>query len=327
MVSVLTRYPDRARALWPEDPVECREADLSVPATLPAALRDINCIFHLASYAPAPQEMEIYEAPGHWAVTAEGTANLVDAALDARIRRLVYTSSVKVMGDPVAAAGKAVDEDVQPNPESLYGRAKLEAEKSILGAGASGEMHACILRLPMIYGLIGEGNIARMIAAMAKGRFPPWPRIENRRSAVHVEDAIGAALLAATHPRAQNKIYLVTDGASYSTRWLYERIRQALGREIPRWETPYWAIWSAAMAGTLLERLTGRRAPLDRDALRKLTSDAWFSCERIRAELGFEARRNLQDEIPLMVGEYLVGQRRPGELQRQLADSTNPPAT
>ena len=302
---VLTRVPERAHALWPADSVQCRHADLTDPATLPAALRGIACIFHLASYSPAQGEPNIYEAPGHWPVTAEGTANLVQCAGAAGVRRLLYMSSVKAMGDAAAATGRAIGEETPPKPDSLYGRSKLAAERSILRAGRSGALQACVLRLPMVYGLVGEGNIARMIAAVAKDRFPPWPRIENRRSAVHVEDAIAAALLAATHPRASGKTYLVTDGTCYSTRWLYEQIRRALNREVPAWTTPLWLLWAAATTGTLLEKVSGRRLPLDREGLRKLTGDAWFSSERIRAELGFRPQHNLKEEIPKMVREHL----------------------
>lgn len=304
-VSVLTRAPERARTLWPEDRVACRMADLTDPATLPDALGGIACVFHLASYSPTPDEPDIYEAPSHWPVTAEGTANLVRAATEAGVRRLLYLSSVKAMGDGVAATGKPADETTPPAPESLYGRAKLAAEQEVLKAGGAVRMHVCVLRLPMVYGLAGEGNIARMVAAVAQNRFPPWPRIANRRSAIHVRDAVSAALLGATHPKANGQVYLVTDGDTYSTRWLYERIRLALGRRIPRWTVPYPALWLAAATGTLLASLLHRRMPLDREGLRKLTGNAWFSSDKIRAELGFQSRHDLEAEIPLLVREYL----------------------
>ena len=305
-VSVLARFPERAVALWSGGGVDCRRGDLTDPLTLPAALEGIACVFHLASYSPGPHEHDIYEALAHWSVTAEGTANLVRALLGTRAQRLVYLSSIKAMGDGLLERkDKAVDESVQPEPDSLYGRAKLAAEQSVLSAGATERLHACVLRLPMVYGLAGEGNIPRMIAAVAKGRFPPWPRIENRRSAIHAADAIHAAILAATYPQAKGRTYLVTDGGSYSTRWLYEQIIRALGREIPRWTTPYWLLWSAATLGTFLARLSGRRMPLDREGLRKLTGNAWLSSERIRTELGFRALHSLKQEIPLLVRAYL----------------------
>jgi len=306
-VSVLTRHPGRARDLWPDGSVDWRGGDLTVPATLPDALRGITCVFHLASYSPAPGEYDIYEAPSHWPVTAEGSANLVRAARETSVQRLVYLSSVKAMGDAVAASGTPADEDTPPAPETLYGRSKLAAERSVLAAGDASGMHVCVLRLPMVYGLAGEGNIARMISAVARNRFPPWPKVENRRVAVHVDDAIRAALLAVRAPRAAGQVYLVTDGETYSTRWLYERIRFALGRPPPRWTLPLWALIAAADIGSVAECLTGRAMPLNLTSLGKLTGDAWYSSHKIRYQLGFEPQRGLEAEIPLMVRAHLRG--------------------
>jgi nucleoside-diphosphate-sugar epimerase len=168
-------------------------------------------------------------------------------------------------------------------------------------------MHVCVLRLPMVYGLAGEGNIARMIAAVARNRFPPWPKIENRRVAVHIDDVIRAALLVVCDPRAAGQVYLVTDGQTYSTRWLYERIRLALGRPPPHWTVPLWALQAAAAAGSLAERVTGRAMPLNRTGLDKLTGNAWFSSRKIARGLGFEPQRDLETEIPRMVRDHVRG--------------------
>ncbi len=178
----------------------------------------------------------------------------MDAVLAAGGRRLVYLSSVKAMGAAISAGGEPVDETTPPAPDTLYGRAKLATERSVLAAGKAGRLHVCVLRSPMIYGLTGAGNIARMIDAVARNRFPPWSKIGNRRPSLHVQDLIAAALLAATHPRACGRTYLVTDGKGYSTRWLYELIRLALGKPVPGWTVPYWALATAAFWATWLEK-------------------------------------------------------------------------
>lgn len=303
-VTILTRAPEKAQTLWPGAPVTCRAGDLGDAASLANALVGIECVFHLASYAPGPDEAAIYEAPAHWTVSAEGTRNLVAAALTGGIRRLIYLSSIKVMGDAAGAGPRPADEQTTPLPDSLYGRAKLEAERQVLDVGGAGGLPTCVLRLPMVYGLAGQGNIARMINAVARHRFPPWPPIDNRRSAIHVDDAVRAALLAAWHPRAAGQIFLVTDGEHYSTRWLYEQIRLALGLPIPRWTIPLWVLGFAASLGSLGERLTGHAMPLTRAGLGKLTGNAWFSSARIRRELGFQPHHHLSAEIPLMVKDY-----------------------
>jgi len=299
-VAILTRHPKSARPLWPGRQLDIRSADLTGPSTLVDQLDGVELVFHLASHAPPPRAPAIYQAAAHWPVTAEGTRNLLDAALAAGVRRFVYLSSIKVMG---TAIGKGpMDETTPPAPDTVYGRAKLAAERSVLVAGEAG-MHVCVLRSPMICGLTGAGNLARMIEAVTRNRFPPWPRIDNRQSFLHVQDLVAAAFLAATHPQACGRTYLVTDGKGYSTRWLYERIRLALGRPVPGWTVPYWALATAACGATWLEKGFRRRLPFNREDLRKLTQDAWFSSDRIHTELGFEPGHNLEEEIPRMVRE------------------------
>ena len=300
-VVIVTRSTDAARTLWPGPGPEIRAADLTDPSSLTSVCDGIDTLFHLASYSPRPDEPDIYEAPSHWPVTAEGTANLMARVAQSGIRRVVYLSSIKAMGDRAGALGRPADESVAPAPDSLYGRAKLAAERSVLELGRATGRHTAVLRLPMVYGLGDSGNIARMVKAVAAGRFPPWPRIENHRAAIHVEDAVAAAILVAGRPETAGEVYLVTDGRDYSTRWLYEQSLIALGRPVPRWAIPLPALRLAAGIGTLGERLSRRRMPLTLDGLGKLTGDAWFSSDKLERTLGFRPRLTLETEIPRLV--------------------------
>ncbi|MTW21274.1 NAD-dependent epimerase/dehydratase family protein [Allochromatium palmeri] len=295
-VTLLTRSPEAARRLWPNDHVAVHEGDLTNAASLAGLGAGVQTVFHLASYAPRPDEPDLYNAPDHWRVTAEGTANLVAALADASIERLVYVSTVKAMGDRAGTLGHPASADAPPEPDCLYGRAKLAAEQQVLALGHAHGIKVSVMRLPMVYGLDGAGNIARLVGAVAAGRFPPWPRLQNRRSAIHVEDAIDAALLIARHPESGGRAYIATDGQPYSTRWIYEQIRLALGRPIPRWTVPLWMLRRAAAGGTLAERWFGRRMPLTLDVLSKLTQDAWYDSSAMAA-LGFVPRHGLADEI------------------------------
>ncbi|NEV63897.1 NAD-dependent epimerase/dehydratase family protein [Thiorhodococcus minor] len=298
-VSVLTRSRDAAADLWPAGRVAALQADLTKPDTLAALdLDQIDTLFHLASYAPSPEEPDLYNAPGHWEVTAQGTRNLVARLAGARLRQLVYVSSIKAMGDGAVNLGRPADESTEPRPDSLYGRAKLAAEQAVLELGRDKGIKASVMRLPMVYGIGEAGNIPRMIEAIAARRFPPWPRIENHRSAIHVDDAIAAALLIARSPKSDGQVYCVTDGRGYSTRWIYERVQDALGRKTPDWTLPLSLLQLAAGIGSLAERLLGRRMPLTLEGLGKLTGDAWLSSDKLRRELGFIPRHSLEDEIP-----------------------------
>jgi nucleoside-diphosphate-sugar epimerase len=143
-----------------------------------------------------------------------------------------------------------------------------------------------------------------MIQAVARGRFPPLPETDNRRSMVDVRDVVQAALLAAGNPAAAGKTYIVTDSQAYSTRQIYEWICATLARPVPRWTVPLAWMHAAASAGDAIGKFTGRRFFLDTGSLDKLIGSAWYSSEKISRELGYRPVYSLKDALPRMVAEF-----------------------
>lgn len=300
VVHVLVRHGLRTRnPPWPAHTVIERHGDLDQPQTLNGVCAGVDTIFHLAGYSGPEPDGAVGDA--HWQVTVEGTRALLAQAQQAGVRRFVFVSSVKAMGE---GGTTWFDESSPAMPVSPYGRAKLEAEKLVLDAGKKHRMHVCILRLPLVYGRDNQGNVPRMISAIDRGRFPPLPEVGNKRSMVHVDDAVQAMLLAATKPSAAGKVYIVTDGRAYSTRQIYEWICAALQRPVPRWTIPLSFLHFIARAGDWVGRLSGRRFALDTDSLNKLIGSAWYSSEKISHELGYRPVHTLQDALPEMVAEF-----------------------
>ena len=91
---------------------------------------------------------------------------MLRAAAEAGVRRFVHLSSVKAMAEP---GRDCVDEDWPGAPLTDYGRAKRAAEQAVLQAGAQHGMHVVNLRLSMVYGHGGRGNLERMARAVAQG--------------------------------------------------------------------------------------------------------------------------------------------------------------
>ncbi len=302
-VKALTRKPSVASQRFPDQRIEWIRGDLTDPQSLPPLVASAESLFHLASYAPGPGAVGLYQAPAHWQVSAEGTAHLLAAAARAKTPTLIYLSSVMAMGTGTSADASAADELSEPQPDSLYGLAKRAAELQVLAAGAACGRRATVLRAPMVYGIPGEGNLLRMIEAIARGRFPPWPQHHNLRSAVHADDLIAALLLAAADPRADGRVYLVTDGQPFSTRWLDQRIRAALGRRSDQAGLPLCCWQTAAFVGSLLEWLSRRPMPLTRERLGKLLENAHYSSARVESELGFRASHSLGSALPALVAD------------------------
>lgn len=302
-VFVLARDCAVANRLWPEHAVICQYGDLYNSGSLGGACQGVGTVFHLAGYAHAEDVDTPNAADRHQRTTVEGTRALLAEAKRAGVRRFVFASSVKAMGE---GGPDFLDESSAVQPRSAYGCAKLEAEKLVLEAGRC-EMHAGVIRFPLVYGRGNKGNIPRMIRAIDRGYFPPFPDVENRRSMVHVEDAVQAILLAATNSAANENTYIVTDEQAYSTRAIYGAIRHALGRPIPSWSVPVSLLKLGASAGDMMERLLGRSMPFNHDVFDKLVGSAWYSSAKIARELGFRPHRTFYDALPEMIAEYRQG--------------------
>jgi UDP-glucose 4-epimerase len=275
-VHILSRQ-ENAAALWSHPSVIAHVGELQVSGLLVELCRQVQSIFHLASYAPADNDPAPEENPEHLQVTVQGTENLLAAASQAGVKSFVFSSSTR-----------AID-----GRDSTYGRAKQAAEHRVMEA-AGAAMHGSVVRLAPVYGFAHKGSIAQMIQAVKLGRFPPIPDFGDRRSLVHYDDAIQALLLAAVKSEANGKIYTVTDTRTYSSREIYELICKALNKPIPSWQIPYWSLKLAAWMGDLLQKFIGKPAPISTEKLLKLSSSAWFDGCDIQRELGYKPVYDLE---------------------------------
>ena len=172
-----------------------------------------------------------------------------------------------------------LDENSESNPLSAYGKSKLEAEQLVLSGGYVSS--PTVLRLVMVYGDSDKGNLPKMIKAISKNWFPPFPKVNNKRSMIHVEDVIQAAIKAAETDISTGEVYILSDGIDYSTRQIYESIRKTLGKTVPAWGIPVIGLSIIAMTGDVFKRITGRRIFFDSDNFQKLMGNSYYSSEKI----------------------------------------------
>jgi len=269
---------------------DCFVADLADRSALIAACTGVERVFHCAGHAHAFRSLAVHDATIQWQANFEGTRNLAEAAGQSGVRRFVFLSSVKAMAEP---GNRCVDEDFPGQPETAYGQAKRAAEAAVLEAGRRYGMHVVNLRLAMVYGSGGRGNLERMGRLVKRGLFPPLPETGNRRSLVHVDDVVAAIRLVAGEPRASGRTYIVASHAAPSGRELFDALRSTFGMRPWSWDVPTSVLRLAAGAGDALEMLTRRRMPVDSGVVDRLLGSAWFSPARIEAELGWRAKVSL----------------------------------
>jgi dihydroflavonol-4-reductase len=154
-------------------PVEHVLGDLTQPQTIQAAMPGIDAIFHAAAWVGMNDLGRLY------AVTVEGTRTVIQAALKAGVRRLVYTSSIAALGFPAPGEISLIDEHRTWNsrPEFFpYGYAKYLAELEVQKGVAQG-LDAVIVNPGLI---LGAGDIYRQSSSIIR-------QIANRKLGVTVE--------------------------------------------------------------------------------------------------------------------------------------------
>lgn len=273
--------------------------DLADPASLALACEGVDTVFHCAGHAHAFGALGEGEVARHRQVNFEGTRALAEAAGRAGVRRFVFMSSIKAMGEPL---DNCIDEDWPVPPTTAYGQAKRAAEEALQAAAERYGMHAVSLRLAMVYGAGGRGNLERMAALVRRGVFPPLPETDNRRSLVHVSDVVAAIRLVALDPRAAGRRYIVAHPQTHSGRQLFDALRAAQGLAPVTWSVPRGVLTAGARLGDGVERLLSRRVPLDSEALGRLLGSACYLPARIERELGWRARMGLAEGLREMLG-------------------------
>lgn len=275
--------------------------DLLDPISLAAACQGCETIFHCAGYAHA---LTSSDPNAHWRINFEGTRNLLLAAGNAGVKRFVFLSSVKAMADP---GGDCVDENWPGEPNTQYGKAKRAAEEAVLEAGLKYSMHVVNLRLSMVYGRGGRGNLERMARLIRTGWFPPLPETRNRRSLVHVDDVVSAMRLAADAPLANGKTYIVADSRAHSGREIYDAIRASFNESsVPSarestWQVPSGLLRAGGKVGDIFEAVLGRSLPLNSEAISRLLDSACYCPAKIERELGWRAQMSFHEGLREML--------------------------
>jgi UDP-N-acetyl-alpha-D-quinovosamine dehydrogenase len=204
-----------------------------------ALLDGIETVVHLVAVGSAVDEAMLRR------INVEAAVRLARAAAG-RVRRFVFLSSVKAQGEE--SGGRAFAETDLPRPEDAYGRAKLEAEHSLLEIATGSAMELAMLRPPLVYGPGVKGNFLRLLRWVDSGWPLPLGAVENRRSLIYLGNLVDAIAHCVEHPQASGT-FLVADDESPSTPELIARIANALGRSARMWPVPVsWLRLAARIA-------------------------------------------------------------------------------
>ena len=284
-VRVLAR-PDGDRSNLDGLDLELTEGDLNDFPSLKRACRDRDALFHVAAdyrlWTRVPQQM--------LDTNVKGTRNLMRAALDAGIGRVIYTSSVATLG---ILPGDAVSDEETPvdlkNMIGVYKRSKFLAEVEVRRLIDEENLPAVIVNPSTPVGPrdIKPTPTGRMIVEAASGKMPAY--VDTGLNIVHVDDVADGHLLA--FERGKVGVRYVLGGEDMTLRDILVEIAAITGRAAPRIRVPHNAILPIAYAAEAWTRLTGGDEPfVTVDGVRMAKKKMYFSSARAKAALGYDPR-------------------------------------
>ncbi len=290
-VTCLARSPAKAAALERRG-VRIVRGDLDNAAALRQGCAGADVLVHLAGRIAARDQGEFMRA------NRDGTANVLDAAVEQPPRRFVYVSSIAAAGPTVA--GHPIDETRPPAPVTPYGRSKLAGEVLVRAAA----LPWTIVRPPIVY---GEGDRATFgIFRLANlGVVPLFGDGTQQLSLIHVADLVAALLAVVATERTVGRVYFAAHPEITTARQLAMGAGRALGktpRVVPVAPPVARAVlWTAGV----LARLAGRTALLSGERAPEFLAPAW-TCrpDALRRDGGWEARIDLAAGLPRTAAWY-----------------------
>jgi dihydroflavonol-4-reductase len=278
-VRALVRPTSKVREL----DIEIVSGDLRDSASLDRAVRGCGLVFHVAAdyrlWAKDPAEL--------YRSNVEGTRNLLTAARQAGVERVVYTSTVGCIGIPKDQPGS---EDVEVRLEQMtgaYKRSKFQAEQVALEFAGSGFPVVIVNpTAPMGDHDFKPTPTGKIVVDYLKGAMPAF--VDTGLNLVDVDDTAEGHILAAERGQPGQRYILGCENLTLQQ--ILERLARISAGKVPRWRIPYSVAYAAGLASTGWANLTGQepRAPLD--AVKMAKVKMFVSSDKAKRELGFNPR-------------------------------------
>lgn len=210
------------------------EGDLRNVDTVRAAVEGVEVVFHQAALASVPRS--IADPVSSLAVNVTGTQNLLLAARDAGVRRVVYASSSSAYGDTPVLPKR---EDMPTKPLSPYAVQKLTAEMLCGVFTRVYDLETVALRYFNVFGPRQDPTsqyaavIPRFLTALMNGQRPTvYGDGEQTRDFTYIANVVQANLLAADAPAAVGRAMNIGCGSQISLNQVLEQARALLGVQI-----------------------------------------------------------------------------------------------
>ena len=233
--------------------------DLSAETEWREVLNGCDCVIHLAARVHVMNERAADPAAEFSTANSDGALALARQSVETGVRRLVFVSSAKTLGEK-STPGRPLLESDPLAPEDPYSISKAEAERALTDFARKSGLELTIIRPPLGYGPGVRANFLSMMRWIDKGIPLPFGAIDNRRSIVGVRNLASLLVQACVHAAAPGGVFHASDGQDVSTAQLMRKLAKALAKPDRLLPVPPSLIGAGLRfvgAGAMAERICG----------------------------------------------------------------------
>jgi len=270
-------------------PVEFVFGQLQNKQDVLQAMQNIDVVFHIAALYRAANLPD----SAYWEVNVLGTENVMDAALQTGVSRVVHCSTGGVHGhiqDPPA------NEDAPFNPGDVYQESKLEGERIALFYHREKGLPVTVVRPIGIYGP-GDMRMLKLYRMVQNRKFIMFGDGNVLYHLTFVTDTADGIRLAGEVPEAVGEAYIIGGEEYITLNQFAELIANELNVPPPRLHLPVWPLYAA---GYLCEKICiplRIQPPVFRRRVDIFTKDRAFDISKAKRDLGYKPRVGLAEGI------------------------------
>ena len=276
--------------------VELAAGDLRDPESLGRATEGVDIVYHIA----AVYRQANISRKEMWDTNVVGTRNLLNAAVEAGVRRFVHCSTIGVHG---GIKNPPANEETAYGPGDEYQESKTEGERVVRQYMADRRLPVVVFRPAGIYGP-GDSRFLKLFRAIKHGRFVMLGSGRITYHLVYIDDLIDGILLCGTEEKSIGEVFILGGKAPVTLNELVLTIAQTLGARPPKLRFPVAPVYAAGLLCEFICKPFGINPPLYRRRVDFFRKNRAFDISKAKTALGFEPRTDLKTGIALTAEWY-----------------------
>ncbi len=265
--------------------VEMIIGDMCDPDTTGKAMKGVKTLYHLAAAQHEANVDDDYFRRNN----VDGTQTVLDAAVDAKVERVVHSSTIGVYGKMDEGH---VHDRTPLFPDNIYGQTKLDGEHLV--RSYMDRLQLAIVRTSETYGP-GDFRLLKLFKGIKSKKFFMIGKGENLHHVLYIDDLIEGLRRAATAEEAIGETFVIPGHRPVSTQEMVDGISEALGTSGPKIRVPLPLMMGAAKICEDICRPIGIQPPLHRRRMNFFIKSFKFSGENVRQKLDFEAKTDFNE--------------------------------